>query len=87
MQLPEKPNDLLLGRGSITELLIGELPDFIHRALAVHQPNEVVGGGTETMELPRGWILEHMPEPFPVVVAMYPGVSAQARLQSGNAVP
>ena len=87
VKLTEKPNGLVLGRRAIAKLLVGQVPDPLHRALAVHQTKNAVGGGAQTVRATAGMVLKDKPDSAAIVVAMNFDMLAKPRLECGDAVP
>ena len=81
MQLAEQANHLVLGRRLVAGVFVGDLPQLVDAALAVHQADEAVGGGGEAMRAPADVVLQDEPDLAAILVAMNLGVRAQARLE------
>jgi hypothetical protein len=87
VQLPEQADHFFLRRRAVAELLGRRLPDFLHRAVAVHQADEIVRGRRKAVRAPGGMILQHEPHLAAVGVPVDRGVRADARLERRDAVP
>jgi hypothetical protein len=44
VQLAQQTDDFFLGRRVVAEVGAGGVPDFLHRPLAVHEPDKIMGG-------------------------------------------
>jgi hypothetical protein len=87
VQLPEQADDLVLRGRVIAEALGGAVPDLLHRALAVEQPDHVVRDRIEAVHLVGDAVLQHVPQLAAVVVAVDARVGAQPRPQLRHPVP
>jgi hypothetical protein len=87
MELPEQADHFILRRRVVSEFLHRTLPDFLDRAIAVHQPDDEVRDGIEPVHAPRNPVLHDVPAFTPVLMPVDANVTAQPRPQFGDAVP
>ena len=87
VELAQQLDHLALGRCGITQLVIADAPGIGHRAPAVQQPHQPIGGRVQTKELVAGRILDHVPEPAAKVLAANLNGAPQARPQARDAIP
>ncbi len=87
VQLAEKLDHFVLRHCIVAKLAKRGVPDLLHRALPVHQPDDHVRRGREPVKALGGEVLEDVPELSAILVAKDLGVAAQARLEAGDAIP
>ncbi|MBR0815175.1 hypothetical protein JQ544_26835 [Bradyrhizobium diazoefficiens] len=87
MQLAEQANDLVLGQDIILQPRAGDVPDLLNGAFAVHEADDEVGLGRETMQAARRAILEDVPELPAKLMAMNARMGPQPGPHIGNPVP
>ncbi|MCY1234509.1 hypothetical protein D9M72_470940 [compost metagenome] len=87
MQLPEKLDDLILGHDLVGELVAGDVPDRLHCPVTIHQADDEIGLGRETVETPGCSVLQHVPELITKDRSMDAYMAAQLQLQLRDAVP
>ena len=87
VQLRQQLHHLVLCRRRIAVAPADKIPDLVQRSPAVQQHNQLPCGRIEAQKAAAGPVLQHMPY-FPAIAVAYPPrLGAQARPQSGDAVP
>jgi hypothetical protein len=87
MKLTEKTNHFILGRSVVSEAVSHLLPDLVDSVLSVHQPDEEIGGWSETLDFTCRMVLENVPELPAIVMAMNFYMASEARFQGSDSVP
>ena len=87
MELTKQAYHFVLAWRLVTGLDVGNLPQLPDCPFAVHQPDETVGGGPQTVRAAARMVLQDEPYLPPVIVAMDLHMSAQSRFQLRDAIP
>ena len=87
VELAEELNDIPLGGRFVTKASIQGFPYLLHGTLAVQQPEDRLGTGTQPIITGSGTVLQHIPGLASVAVAVYGGMGSQAGLQPGDTIP
>jgi hypothetical protein len=87
VQLAQQADDVVLGRGFFAQAPVGQFPQLLHAALAVHGGDDKAGGGRKSVHLVRHRVLQQIPQLAAIAHPVQAGVLSQAGPHCGHTVP
>ncbi len=87
VQLAHQVDDFFLPRRILVQLFADLIENFLHRVIAIHQADELVGGWIEAVAATGGRVFQQVPDQAAIIVAMNLYLLMQPGPQAGDPVP